>query len=63
MKLSALSMVIDDPHQTVKVIDRKSRRVCFEGRTDDLCEYSGFDARKVTGVYADAGILVIVTNP
>ena len=43
MKVSDIAIRLSHSCQKVRVIDSKSRRVCFDGTADALLDYSGAD--------------------
>lgn len=50
MKLFDFAMAIDHHDTKVILVDRKTRRITFEGTAEELLDYSGIDYRKVTGI-------------
>lgn len=57
IKLYDFAIALDDPNQPVILQNKMSRRICFEGRADQLAEYSGIDYRKVASVKNKNGVL------
>ena len=50
MKLLELAMALDNPYIKVTLIDRKSRRIAFEGTAEALLDFSGIDYRRVSRI-------------
>ena len=59
MKLYDFAMALQNADQPVILIDKKSRRITFEGTAYDLLDYSGIDYRKVSGIVVKDNILYI----
>lgn len=59
MKLNDFAMALANADQPVILIDKKSRRITFEGTAYDLLDYSGIDYRKVSGIVVKDNILYI----
>lgn len=59
MKLNDFAMALANADQPVILIDKKSRRITFEGTAYDLLGYSGIDYRKVSGIVVKDNILYI----
>ena len=64
MKLYDMAMAIDDPKLMVKLIDKQSRRICFEGNAEDLLDYSGLDDKRIAEVNVRDNVLELaIKNP
>lgn len=59
MKLYDLTMILGNPDQKVVLINKKSRRIMFEGTAMELLEYTGLDHRKVSELSVKDGVLHI----
>lgn len=62
MKVSDIAIRLSHSCQKVRVLDSKSRRVCFDGTADALLDYSGADYRSVTGIDLDGDVIVILSR-
>lgn len=50
MKLYDLAMKLERHDIPVVLVDKKSRRITFEGDANGLLDYSGLDHRNVTSI-------------
>jgi len=50
MKLYDLAMKLGRHDIPVVLVDKKSRRIAFEGDANGLLDYSGLDYRKITSI-------------
>ena len=59
MKLYDLTMILGNPDQKVVLINKKSRRIMFEGTAMELLDYTVLDHRKVSDLSVKDGVLHI----
>lgn len=59
MKLYDLTMILGNPDQKVVLINKKSRRIMFEGTAMELLDYTGLDHRKVSELSVKDSVLHI----
>lgn len=62
MKVEDVAIRLQYACQRVKVVDAKTRRICFEGTADELLDYSGANYRRITGISIEHDVLVLTTR-